>query len=273
MNEKKLETLIEILPVIIAALALILSQFPPIHEIFSDPKVKINTTYDLKISNELGNIAFQKKYSITNFGDKGDHIRIIDLYLISEHIDKIVKKFTARDRVFRDNNPMNPQGIVKEEFNAFTLSPFYTYEIPLLFYEDLMGKQLLEHQKLQTKYQLEHKNYMDNTFSMDPEEAPDFKPSEQLQTEMLAFFIKRMEWFKKGKYYIAIETIGQETNIMEYFSLIIDVADISLLKNNLESYRLGIDVAYLIQPAKIRLISLSDKAKLTKINNIIDSNT
>lgn len=209
------------LSLLIATIAVLLSQFPPVYQWFYAPELEIKVGQSFSIiPNPYYGLSVSKYYSVTNIGEEYGRIKSIYLF-IADMEENIL--YETRAQSYRAN--MVPQfGEVQwEEFTEVSLRPGENWSHLVAFFSRLKNSQFddireiqneIEEERENWEYEMEKKGYDIDDF--DPK-MPEFQISNELAGELKAAIIEKIKWLDEGKYKLyEVSFTGNEPKVVGY---------------------------------------------------------
>ena len=206
----------DVLSLVVAAIAVILSQFPPLYQIFDSPDLDIRTETGFGIgANAYSGISVLKYFSVTNTGEKHGRVKRIFLFIVDEK-SEVVYGMSAQDYLLPERGNFG-----ENKWNAFTelsLQPGENWSHLISFNRsvqtfdiDDMGflrEAILEEQS-DWEYEMEEKGFDPDDLD---ENMPEFRLSDELLDQVKEEVKNKIPWFQLGNFKI-VEAIITEDEV------------------------------------------------------------
>lgn len=244
MNFKELREKHDLLTLLVAAIAVALSQFPPAYEWFYSSDIEVNTEEAFVLTpNAASGISVAKHFSATNTGEEPG--RVIDVLLnITDNQGKVL--FLSKASRFRLPKVNQFSGQEWSEFSPFPLSPYNTWSHLIAFNKTLRSHELdslyylqdlMREEQQEWKLEMEDKGYDFDSFD---EDIPLFKVSDKLLEEINSTITKKIPWFKVGEYNLYEVTITDSSEVVKSYAFTITKRDIKIFLDSLQGFSNGI---------------------------------
>lgn len=224
--------------VIVAAIAIILSQLPPLYLLFKKAKLDIELYSKIHITHMIGNPNLQCHVILNNIGGRRLRIKYISA------------------KIERDGNPIvtlpaqnydtNPRGTSTILFTRFTLNTEAEWGNSINFF-DLFNRteeRNFKEAEALLKEDL-YKKHLDNKDNAKPEKKVLIKAKEPLVKPFLEMFNKRFIW-ESGEYKLIITVSAKplREEIEKQFRFTLFETDSNNLRKYTEDYATGLGVCY-----------------------------
>lgn len=190
------------LSLMVAVVAVLLSQFPPIYTLFYSPEIEIGEASTVYSYHKFGLVNFVKKVSINNDGNEWTRIKKVGVLIIDSN-GKVVASLPAKSfQTGNDSFGKAIWGMVGE----LALEPHKNWNKLVTFHENLNEKEYMSLFFTKLKIDEEIKDWEDmmkeKGYSLlEPKEGdPDFKLSDDLFVNVKSICETKLNWFKPGKY-------------------------------------------------------------------------
>lgn len=235
----------ERLSLLIATVAVLLSQFPPIHQWFHAPELEIKIIPSFAIAPNLSNgLAISKSYSATNVGEKPGRIKSLYLFIVNMEGNILHETKAATYRLNTLGSFNEPQW---ERFTEVSLQPGENWSHHVSFFSRLRNSQLgaikivqemINEERYAWEYEMEEQGYNLNDLDSN---MPEFTIPKELSEKLQNAIKKTIKWFKEGQYQLyEVSLTGSEPMVIGY-RFTIKKAHITQFANSLDRLTNEID--------------------------------
>lgn len=274
MKLKSIKERHDLLSLLVAAIAVLLSQFPPVYEWFYAPEIEIKSEQAFGIvPNLYSGIQIAKHYSVTNVGEKTGRVKSLYLFIVDQDGTLLQE---VRAQSFRlpiiDHLGQQPW----EQFSELNLQPdtnwshlvSFSHRIPNNEFDEI--RLIMEEVNIEEElweYEMEDQGYnLDNIeINLD---APTFKISPPLLTKLKNSIKNKVPWLKEGVFNLYEVSMTGESPIIKSYQFEIRNEHIKYLSRALDSYSEGL-TPYNLPSIMFEINSLETiipKSVLAKIN-------
>lgn len=213
----------DVFSLLIAFVAVILSQFPPLYEIFDKAKFDIKTSSYIDIyPNHLSGIHLSKKISITNTGEKKGRVKNI-YFLIVDKEDNIHN--ISKVHLYSKNEKNNFQQDIVMEFTEINLDVLQNWSHVASFlpknitlnrnYRMIMNT--IAEEKTTWEKKMLKEGYDFNKYNPGKEHIY-FKPSNESMIRLKRYVMNNLNWFKEGDFTLWEIYISDQSNIYKSYN-------------------------------------------------------
>ena len=218
----------DLISLFIAAIAVVLSQLPPIYQMFYSPKLDKRKIVSIALTpNAYSGLSLGYQFSVTNDGKDAGRIKSIEAYIMDEANNQV---FSSMAQAYRLTTLSNFNQVQWEQFAEIALQPAENWSHFLTFSKSLNNQDLQRIKEIQDEIEEERKYW---EFDMEEEgwdmdsfnaDMPVFKVSTRLHTKL------KEEILSTGKKY-------------DYFVYEFEIKEmhIDLFSKSLESFINGMD--------------------------------
>ena len=198
------ERMRNLLSLLIAAIAVLLSQFPPVYQWFETANLQIKIERKFVLSSDIFRApSINKHYSVTNIGKAPGRIKSLRLFITSSNGD-VLYETSAQAYRLRSLGPFDRHKW--EEFSEIGLNPSRNWSHLVSFGRPLNNPALEEIQAIQSeinekrdewKYRMEDEGHRVDSLDYD---GPDFVLPEKYSERLSAIAKKNIPWLQEGGY-------------------------------------------------------------------------
>ncbi|GAA5218329.1 hypothetical protein ACFSJ3_15740 [Corallincola platygyrae] len=238
----------------VAVMAVVLSQFPPIHKLFDDAELKIEVAQNLYATEQLGHVVLQPTVTIHNQGEVSGIIDRITLDL-TRHSDEESMNFTVHS-FYPPEAPLDPLAPpVALPFHSIHVKPNDSWTAMTI-----ASKRLPNQEDMNLISELANKMKLEiGAFNPD---QPDFhEVSQELFEEVSEISWKNLEFFTPGEYSVTLTARDSDGNSVHKsnYTFLIDDWHMDQFGRSIEKYRYGESIVR--PPAESYAIVISLKTK------------
>ena len=219
---------------IVAFIALILSQLPPISQLLRKAKIDVEVHPMINITHAIGNPNIGGMYIIIkNSGGKKIRIKRLSLQVIRDDIDF----FELPSQTYLPD--LTEQKAII--FTPFNLRPDEEWGYSVQFYKELSRDDLKRYKEIGKAMKENIRSKLD-----DMEDKKQLVEADQDLVEPLIEIFKKYFKWKEGEYKISLLVYSENTEpvLTKNYSFIIFESDSEELYNYIEEYKYGIGVFY-----------------------------
>ena len=211
----------DMLSLLVAIMAVLLSQVPPVYQWFYEPELEFRVPPSFDVAPSLySGFSIMKHYSITNIGEKRARIKSMHLFISDTEGNLLYESSASRFRLHGTPN----MGLMLldswEAFSEINLNPNENWTHEVAFEKRLTGFELDGVRGIQARvdeerydWELEMEEAGVNLYSDD---APMFEVSEELNEETAREIRAKVAWFSEGEYRIHAAFIGDDVHVKTY---------------------------------------------------------
>jgi hypothetical protein len=235
----------EFLGVIVALIAVILSQLPPVHELLKGIKVKLIRPEQIAIGHFLGNLHVYLKLDIRNIGGREVNIGEV-ICIIRERHTESVRKMPARTYFSRQSAAPN-QWIERSQVGTISLKPGEYWSETVDCYKLWTREEEEETNKIIGRFRRDifNKNLLRQAQQCQLHQVVEV--DEQLVCEAKNFFENKYKKIKleKGNYNLIIAIISDSKSKKELglFGFDFTIFSSDFLTQSIEDYRYGYGIS------------------------------
>lgn len=203
-----------LLSLLIAAIAVLLSQFPPVYQWFESPNLQIKIGRTFVLSSDIFSApSIHKHYSVTNVGKAPGRIKSLRLFITNSNGDVL---YEASAQVYKLRSIGQFDQHKWEEFSEIGLYPSRNWSHLVSFGRQLNNSALEEIQTIQSeineerekwKYRMEDEGHDVDSFDYD---GPEFDLPENLSKRLGDIVKENIPWLQKGDYRLYEVTLSGE---------------------------------------------------------------
>lgn len=276
--------LLNIIPILISALAVILSQFPPVYTWFERPEIKSSDIERINILDNFGKATLEVPITLVNKGQKNGSISKITLTIFSE-TREVIGVFECqsttenKDVPFYDftNQPVNFQQIIVTTQSPWSRKCYF----PLFDSEDSDIQQLIaditqdKRNSFQRYYDEKYGLLFPTVDDVPVEVATDFESSYKIKPEyrkrLSEILSAEYRWIENKPEYIGISIVDDNNGPVEYpkvYQIETALSQDEFLSYLTNSYRFfsDIDIRKEVKRIKVKITSDMDLAKKLSFN-------
>lgn len=180
----------DLLSLLVASIAVVLSQFPPAYQWFHDSELKFTLEPSFVISpNIYSGLSFSRHYSATNVGEEPGRIKTLYVFIVDPEGSLLYEAKAQQYRL---------QGVLQwVQFSEINLGPGENWSHLVLSVEQVDNRDLNAVQEFQMRIEREAEIWRSerNVFG-----APMFEMSRDLLGDLKSFIGEKTGWLKEGKY-------------------------------------------------------------------------
>ncbi|MCL5266865.1 MAG: hypothetical protein M1469_02030 [Bacteroidetes bacterium] len=221
-----------IVAVVVSVLALVLSQFPPLHTYFSKPGIVITLPSRPVISHRFGYLFAYCFVQAFNQGDAPGRIEKIRLYIAKKDSTGPKQVLTATS--IRDYSNAREGGRPLDlPLGEVTIQPGENWQAQLVFTPTMS-----------TKEEEEVARFQDEIFSQIRLSGKPNIIDRDLYKEVLDYSLGHLKGFTTGDYYMLmiVTQADRRNDVLLLYGFSVYDFDIKQLKHIIEKYRVGYDV-------------------------------
>lgn len=240
---------LSLMSIVIAGLAVALSQFPPIYTFFQKEVIEIGNNPEIYITHSFGNIGITKRTTIKNVGSASGEINKLGLYIAKKDDVTNGMFFPARYFYKKEKDLMAIER-GKIGFSEFFISPSTSWDQDTVFYRRDSIREYEQRGKIERMAIDEHiaweDNLRENEF-MDDDEIYEYettnplKFSELLRTDIQEFIKLRLSWLESGEYILVEHVQHDDDRTSSYYSFNISTSTIAALDDVSKRHNYFID--------------------------------
>lgn len=244
MSWKKIKERHDFFSMLIALGALLLSQFPPIYEMFYAPDIIVSEQNTLQITpNFPSGIAVTKQLTISNTGEEVGRIRSAHLF-ISDEKDNIYYYSKAFSYLSNDQDQFG-----NAKFSAFSellLAPnqlwaHQTYYLGLLNEHEVESGKIIREAEDSEKQRWFEKMTEDGwDFSRYERNRPNFEISDELFSTIFKSIKAKLLWMEEGEYFVHEVLTLEDQQLVQSYKISVSDELIEQISNNIQGYKPGI---------------------------------
>jgi|GEM_PF-603434 len=219
--------------VIVALIAVVLSQIPPIHIILKKAKLDLELYSKLSLTHKLGNPNLQLHLIINNIGGRRVRVKSINAILSRDSVH--IVKFPAQNYLQNQND----QSTVL--FTTFSLDPQKEWAHITNFLNFFSREDEKQYQKIEGDLLSDFRAFKKNTSGRISAETEDlYEHSDELVRPAFEFFQKRFCW-EPGEYKMSIhvETDFKSANITKNYRFTVFESHTETLTSIKEYFKYG----------------------------------
>lgn len=210
----------DLLSLLVASIAVVLSQFPPAHQWFYDTELEFRLDPSFAIApNPYSGLSFSRHYSITNVGEESGRIRALYVFIVDSEGTLLYEATAQRYRLHGVSQFGQSQW---EQFSEINLGPGENWSHTVFFSRWLDNYDLSDVQEFQMRVEREEESWRfdmeEQGHDMEAFDAPMFEMSGDLLDELKSFIREKTGWFGEGEYKIfdAFVTDDDDVRILGY---------------------------------------------------------
>ncbi|MEW8439706.1 MAG: hypothetical protein AB2689_16280 [Candidatus Thiodiazotropha taylori] len=235
----------DLLTLLVAFMAVVLSQFPPIYKLFYAPEIEIRKESSFFITpNVYQGLTLGINYSATNVGEEPGRIREVYLFITNDS-DELLH--AARANYFKSSK-LDAFGAAQWEIlSEIALMPGKNWSHLILFNREHANEELddirdiqdqVKEERREWEWDMEDKGY---NINKDYLEMPEFKISKETLDALKKVIEKKVNWLKIGTHNLIIVSFtGEGANYTKY-KFQIDEIDLKNFARSLGGYVTDID--------------------------------
>lgn len=224
--------------VIVAAVALVLSQFPPIRQLFSKVKLELEVYSKISITHNVGNPNLQIHLMINNIGGRKTRVTDIKISLLRDN--KFIATLPAQ------NYSQHQHDVNTVLFTTFSLSPNEEWAHITNFHnffdrdEENKFQNIVGGMREEINKKSEEQATQENDECQRKKVRQDIVHSVELVSAATEFFDSKFVW-ESGEYIMNIDlvTSKNEANVTKKFRFIIYEAQTKQLRAVTDMYKVG----------------------------------
>lgn len=259
----------ELLTLLVALIALILTQLPPLYQMLQSANLVVREENTFSIyTSALTGFFIGREYTVDNKGEKQGNVKDIGLYILNKDGD-ILDELMAEEFKNPGITELLPQ---METFNGLSVKPgdpwsrFVTFKKnkDIQDFEEIIDIKIeIKDERDAWEYEMEN-----NDIDINSLYSPMFEMSEELLGKLKLIVMKKIEWLKEGEFYLVEVTFTDDKPIVKqyYFDIkqnhlisIIEAIDDSTVE------RIGVMFPNIIIPLKsvniINLVNVNERIK------------
>ena len=236
------------LSVLVATIALILTQFPPIPQVIRGTSVKITVSETIDLWHDLGNIGLSAFLDIQNDGGKTVNIDRIECVILEKDTGNI---FTFPVRTYQGGQLDSSLGAislrsVNFSLGTITLEPDQHWSAYVNCYDFFTRSELEQVNNIKIQIQSDVAEKLDQ-LPADERETAWVEIDDQLYQEAVDFFNKKFELTNEGNYQLFIRAVSDSGYTLRLLGF-----DFTLFKSNIQTlqsltekdYKFGSGIIY-----------------------------
>ena len=248
----------EHLSVMIAFIAVVLSQFPPIYDFFKKPELSSLTSNEVHIAaSPAVGITFDKMISITNTGNKAGWIKKIDIVIENSKGD-VVDHLTA-DR-YRHPIVESFGDPIVYPWNEILLKPENSWAKIVFFTKPIANGTLTNLNRLSKKIQKEEEKWEEEWGDVDDArvrldiDMPEFEISDVLFAEIEKIAKENIRWLQPGTYRVTEYYRTEHNDFVKIYELKVTKKFSEYFLKSLTTFRGGLRSNLLFFRSKLTLV-------------------
>ncbi|AJR08640.1 hypothetical protein C9J03_22245 [Photobacterium gaetbulicola] len=234
VDEKKISAA----SMIIAFLALILSQFKPIYQYFESAEIELKLASHIQIGQSLGNLILMPFFQIKNSGSSHGYVRDIGFYIENTDLPNIQKKIPVQQYYLKPTTISAGQIPTRLPMGDISVATGEGWEAYIEIFDQPSPLILQEFSVIQAAVATE----------LLPKNKT--KISDELYGKISSIVSRNMSWFKEGKYrvlFVLREDPNDKPIIKQAYSFTVTTQDIELLNEVTNRFRYG---EFIVNPPK-----------------------
>lgn len=255
INEKR-----DLLSLLIATVAVLLSQFPPVYTWFYAPNLDIRTEESFAIrADAYVGLSIAKYYSVTNIGKESGRVQDLRLFIADQN-GNLVQQIRAQNfRLPSASLIGQPQ---LEKFSEISLKPGDNWAHFISFGRKLNTLELEGIRYFRDEIKSERDEWEDDLqeqgydFEKFDEDMPLFQISEKLLSNLKNAIKKKIKWFSEGDYKLYEVTFTGDNPQIRQYSFVIKEHDLKIFADSLGEFSYGLMPSFM--PNVIFEITRSD---------------
>lgn len=211
----------DMLSLLVATIAVLLSQVPPVYQWFHDPELELRIPSSFEITPSLqSGFSIMKQYSITNVGEKPARVTSMHLFISDTDGNLLYESSAARYRLH--GAPELNLSVLDtwEVFSEINLQPNENWTHKVSFEKSVSGAELDGVRDIQEKvdeerheWELEMERAGINLYSDD---APWFEASGELNEEIERGIRDEIAWLGEGEYRMHAAFVDDDVQVETY---------------------------------------------------------
>jgi len=227
---------VELLSLVVAVVAVALSQFKPLYEYFTSPEFEIEINQNLQMTHLYGKIFLHPHFSISNTGDAPGKLNDVKFFVLSKGSDTFKEVLTAKayfanaESIGIDSQP------TPHPFSNVTIMP----DIDWAHYLGVDRKRPNVEDELEIAEI--HRRYVEEFESVDLYENRSTQVSDALFQRTESYSNENLKHFSEGTYYLlmSIWTEGEDNATHNYlYEFNIRKQDVTLFEYLVSRYKYG----------------------------------
>ena len=200
----------DLLSLLVASIAVVLSQFPPAHQWFYGPELEFTHEPSFAISpNIYSGLSFSKRYSVTNVGEESERIKALYVFIVDPEGSLL---YEARARQYSEQL----QGVLQwEQLSEIIIGPGENWSHFVLSSGQVDNRDFNAVQEFQMRIEREAEIWRLERNAFD---APMFEMSGDLLDDLKSFIGEKTDWLDEGEYKVfdAFVTDDDDVRILGY---------------------------------------------------------
>lgn len=245
MNWKSIKERHDLLSLLVAAIAVLLSQFPPVYQWFYSPDIEIGKSESFVLFPSVyTGLAISKYYSATNTGEEPGRVKNISLFFTDGEHNVLHKVSSQGYRLHGTGQFGQSQW---EQFTELSLKPGENWSHLVSFNRRLKNFELdslryiqdeIQSEREEWKWKMEEQGW--NLEKYDPD-MPEFKISDELLEKLKLEVNKKISWLKEGEYILHEISYTDEKHEINSYSFEINKNHLVNFALSIDSYAYGLD--------------------------------
>ena len=226
MDEKKISAG----SMMIALIALMLSQLKPIYQYFESPNFELELAPYIQVGQNLGNTILMPFLQLKNSGSELGYVRNVEFFLENIDNSSLVKKIPAQQYYLTPSSVSIDQVPSRLPFGDLSIAEGESWEAYVEIFEQLSPDTLQEFTAIRAAVARE----------VTAEDGSVI--SDELYERIRSFVSSNMSWFKEGRYRILVllwEDDQKDPIIKQGYKFAVKEEDIDLLNSVTERFRYG----------------------------------
>ena len=194
----------DLLSLLVATVAVVLSQFPPVYQWFYSSELEFRIEPSSMITpNAYSGLSISRYHSITNTGDKSGRVKALYLFIV-DTTGSIL--YEARAQGYRLHGLGGFGQAQWEQFSEINLGPGENWAHQVSFNRMQSNRELDEMREIRMRIEDKETRWElvmeEQGYDMDDIDAPLFELNGPLLDELMAVVSRKTGWFGEGEYAI-----------------------------------------------------------------------
>ncbi len=247
MNLKNIRERHDILTLLVAAVAVFLSQFPPVYQWFYSPEIEVRAEQSFFLFPEVGSgISVSKYYSATNVGEEPGRVKSVYL-IFTDKNGKLLHE--VRSQGYKLHGAGDFGRASWEPFTELSLKPGDNWSHLISFNRQLTNFELDEMRRVHNEFRyerivwddaMEAKGWDIRKFDAN-RPRPRFEVSSERVANLRKKIIEQVSWLKVGNYILHEVSITSDSQLTHSYEFSIDDYHVSRFADSINGFSSGLD--------------------------------